>query len=135
MADIICRWRNPSPETIVELVSWLPKEPMPSKEFREYVETDHEGFFHTPYQLACQLALYYEGPDGYIPRFARDITVQEAREYLEYWITRYYAPNPFTKSLKTLTEPIRLIEALVHYLENNGNNGTKNAVTRIPTGN
>ena len=122
MADIICRWRNPSPETIVELVSWLPKEPMPSKEFREYVETDHEGFFHTPYQLACQLALYYEGPDGYIPRFARDITVQEAREYLEYWITRYYAPNPFTKSLKTLTEPIRLIEALVHYLENNGNN-------------
>lgn len=122
MADIICRWRNPSPETIVELVSWLPKEPMPSKEFREYVETEHEGFFHTPYQLACQLALYYEGPDGYIPRFARDITVHEAREYLEYWITRYYAPNPFTKSLKTLAEPIRLIEALVHYLENNGNN-------------
>ena len=122
MADIICRWRNPSPETIVELVSWLPKVPMPSKEFREYVETEHEGFFHTPYQLACQLALYYEGPDGYIPRFARDITVQEAREYLEYWITRYYAPNPFTKSLKTLAEPIRLIEALVHYLENNGNN-------------
>ena len=122
MADIICRWRNPSPETIVELVSWLPKAPMPSKEFREYVETEHEGFFHTPYQLACQLALYYEGPDGYIPRFARDITVQEAREYLEYWITRYYAPNPFTKSLKTLAEPIRLIEALVHYLENNGNN-------------
>lgn len=122
MADIICRWRNPSPETIVELVSWLPKVPMPSKEFREYVETDHEGFFHTPYQLACQLALYYEGPDGYIPRFARDITVQEAREYLEYWIRRYYAPNPFTKSLKTLAEPIRLIEALVHYLENNGNN-------------
>ena len=122
MADIICRWRNPSPETIVELVSWLPKVPMPSKEFREYVETEHEGFFHTPYQLACQLALYYEGPDGYIPRFARDITVQEAREYLEYWIRRYYAPNPFTKSLKTLAEPIRLIEALVHYLENNGNN-------------
>lgn len=122
MADIICRWRNPSPETIVELVSWLPKEPMPSKEFREYVETEHEGFFHTPYQLACQLALYYEGPDGYIPRFARDITVQEAREYLEYWITKYYAPNPFTKSLKTLTEPIKLVEALVHYLESNGDN-------------
>ena len=139
MADIICRWRNPSPETIVELVSWLPKNKMSSKEFREYVETEHEGFFHTPYQLACQLALYYEGQDGYIPRFSRDITVQEAREYLEFWITKYYAPNPFTKSLKTLTVPVRLVEALVKYLEEHGNNiDLKDTLTDIykdPMGN
>ncbi len=120
MADIICRWRNPSPETIVEIVSWLPKKRMSSKEFREYVEADHEGFFHTPYQLACQLALYYEGPDGYIPRFARNITRQEAQQYLEYWVSRYYAPNPFTKSLKTLKEPLLLVESLVRYLEEQG---------------
>lgn len=122
MADIICRWRNPSPETIVEIVSWLPKTPMSSKEFREYVETDHEGFFHTPYQLACQLALYYEGPDGFIPRFSRNITKQEAQQYLEYWVSRYYAPNPFTRSLKTLNEPLLLVESLVKYLEEKGNN-------------
>lgn len=120
MADIICRWRNPSPETIVELVSWLPKKPMSSREFRDYVESHRKDFFHTPCQLACQLALYYEGTDGYIPRFARDITVNEARQYLEYWVSRYYAPNPFTKSLKTLKEPLRLVDSLVKYLENNG---------------
>ena len=61
MADVICRWRNPSPKTVVELVSLLPKKPMSSREFRDYVEAENEDFFHTPYQLACQLGLYYEG--------------------------------------------------------------------------
>ncbi len=139
MADIICRWRNPSPETIVEIVSWLPKTPMSSQEFRDYVETDHEGFFRTPYQLACQLALYYEGTDGYIPRFSRDISKEEAQEYLEYWISRYYAPNPFTKSLKTLKEPVLLVESLVKYLEDKGKSvELKRALTDIykdPMGN
>ena len=64
MADVICRWRNPSPKTVVELVSLLPKKPMSSKEFRKHVEAQEPDFFHTPYQLACQLGLYYEGKDG-----------------------------------------------------------------------
>ena len=139
MADVICRWRNPSPKTVVELVSLLPKKLMSSKEFREHVQAREEDFFRTPYQLACQLGLYYEGKDGYIPRFARDITEEEAKEYLEYWVTRYYAPNPFTRSLTTLTEPVLLVESLVKYLEDNG--GTvelKKALTDIfkdPMGN
>lgn len=120
MADVICRWRNPSPKTVVELVSLLPKKPMSSKEFRKHVEAQEPDFFHTPYQLACQLGLYYEGKDGYIPRFSRDITTQEAQQYLEFWITRYYAPNPFTRSLTTLKEPVLLLESLVKYLEDHG---------------
>ncbi len=120
MADVICRWRNPSPKTVVELVSLLPKTPMSSRDFRDYVEAKNDDFFRTPYQLACQLGLYYEGKDGYIPRFARDITEEEAKDYLAYWVTRYYAPNPFTKSLTTLTEPVLLVESLVKYLEDKG---------------
>ena len=111
MADVICRWRNPSPKTVVELVSLLPKKPMSSKEFRDFVEAKEDDFFHTPYQLACQLGLYYEGKDGFIPRFARDITSQEAQDYLEYWVRRYYAPNPFTRSLTSLEEPVLLVES------------------------
>lgn len=139
MADVICRWRNPSPKTVVELVSLLPKKPMSSREFRDYVEAENEDFFHTPYQLACQLGLYYEGQEGYIPRFARDITTQEAQDYLEYWITRYYAPNPFTRSLSSLKEPVLLLESLVKYLESHGGKAKlKQALTDIfkdPMGN
>lgn len=139
MADVICRWRNPSPKTIVELVSLLPKTPMSSRDFRDYVEAKNDDFFRTPYQLACQLGLYYEGKDGYIPRFARDITEEEAKDYLAYWVTRYYAPNPFTKSLTTLTEPVLLVESLVKYLEDKGGSADlKTALTDIfkdPMGN
>ena len=139
MADVICRWRNPSPKTVVELVSLLPKKPMSSKEFRKHVEAQEPDFFHTPYQLACQLGLYYEGKDGYIPRFSRDITTQEAQQYLEFWITRYYAPNPFTRSLTTLKEPVLLLESLVKYLEYHGGSANlKTALTDIfkdPMGN
>ena len=48
---------------MVELVSLLPKKPMSSKEFRKHVEAQEPDFFHTPYQLACQLGLYYEGKE------------------------------------------------------------------------
>ena len=139
MADVICRWRNPSPKTVVELVSLLPKKPMSSKEFRDFVEAKEDDFFHTPYQLACQLGLYYEGKDGFIPRFARDITIQEAQDYLEYWVRRYYAPNPFTRSLTSLEEPVLLVESLVQYLEDHGGSANLNqALTDIfkdPMGN
>ena len=139
MADVICRWRNPSPKTVVELVSLLPKKTMSSKEFRKHVESQEPDFFHTPYQLACQLGLYYEGKDGYIPRFSRDITAQEAQQYLEFWITRYYAPNPFTRSLTTLIAPVLLLESLVQYLEDHGGSANlKKALTDIikdPMGN
>ena len=58
MADVICRWRNATPKTVCELVKDLPHAQMTSEEFRLKMGDD---FFHTPYQLACQLGLYYEG--------------------------------------------------------------------------
>ncbi len=76
-------------------------------------------FFHTPYQLACQLGLYCEAEDGYYyPRFDHDITEQEAEDYLDMWITRYYVPNPYTGSdgFKGLKTPTYVVKSLYDYV-------------------
>ena len=136
MADVICRWRNATPKTVCEFVQHLPHEQMSSEDFRLRMGND---FFHTAYQLACQLGLYLEDQDKYIPRFTHSITEDEAREYLEHWIQCYYAPNPFSKSLKGLTEPVFVLEELVKYLEQHDSSANlKDALTNIfhdPMGN
>ena len=136
MADVICRWRNATPKTVCEFVLHLPHEQMSSEDFRLRMGND---FFHTAYQLACQLGLYLEDQDKYIPRFTHSITEDEAREYLEHWIQCYYAPNPFTKSLKGLAEPVFVLEELVKYLEQHDSSANlKDALTNIfhdPMGN
>lgn len=97
MADIICRWRNGTPENIVELVNSMPHVKMTHKEFRNSMKDKWGGeFFTSPYQLACQLGLYCEAEDGfYYPRFDHDITRKEAELYLYHWMPRYYVPNPY----------------------------------------
>ena len=98
MADIICRWRNGTPKTVVELVNSMPHNKMTNEAFREFMKHSVWGndFFRTPYQLACQLGLYCEAEDGYYyPRFDHEISEMEAQEYLEYWMPRYYVPNPY----------------------------------------
>ena len=136
MADVICRWRNATPKTVCEFVQHLPHEQMSSEDFRLRMGND---FFHTAYQLACQLGLYLEDQDKNIPRFTHSITEDEAREYLEHWIQCYYAPNPFTKSLKGLAEPVFVLEELVKYLEQHDSSANlKDALTNIfhdPMGN
>lgn len=136
MADVICRWRNATPKTVCEFVQQLPHEQMSTKDFRLRMGND---FFHTAYQLACQLGLYLEDQDKYIPRFTHSITEDEAKEYLEHWIQYYYAPNPFTKSLKGISEPVFVVEELVKYLEqHNSSANLKEALTNIfhdPMGN
>lgn len=136
MADVICRWRNATPKTVCEFVQQLPHEQMSAEDFRLRMGND---FFRTAYQLACQLGLYLEDKDRYIPRFTHSITEDEAKEYLEHWIQCYYAPNPFTKSLKGLSEPVYVVEELVNYLEQHGSSANlKDALTNIfhdPMGN
>ena len=136
MADVICRWRNATPKTVCEFVQQLPHEQMSAENFRLRMGND---FFRTAYQLACQLGLYLEDKDRYIPRFTHSITEDEAKEYLEHWIQCYYAPNPFTKSLKGLSEPVYVVEELVKYLEQHGSSANlKDALTNIfhdPMGN
>ncbi len=122
MADIICRWRNASAKTVCQLVSVLPKEQMSSERFRDIMDkqTLFTDFFHTAYQLACQLGLYCEENGMYIPRFTHDINEEEAESYLSHWIKWYYAPNPFTKSLKASDTPKYLVGELFQYVEEHG---------------
>lgn len=117
MADPICRWRNPYVNTIIELVKALPHEVMTSDRFRTIIEERWPGFLHTPYQLACQVALYYESDDGiYYPRFDHDIDEDEARLYMKNWIHKYYVPNPYTKSMKTLQQPQPFLASIIGYI-------------------
>lgn len=60
MAGPICRWRNPYIQTVIEFIELLPKEELSKERAREIVERDFPDFYRTPYQLACQLVLYYE---------------------------------------------------------------------------
>ena len=117
MADPICRWRNPYVNTIVELVKALPHQEMSSDDFRTIIEERWPGFLHTPYQLACQVGLYYESEDGvYYPRFNHEIDENEAYSYMKKWIARYYVPNPYTKSMKTLQQPQPFLASIIGYV-------------------
>lgn len=121
MADIICRWRNGTPKTVVELVNSMPHEVMSSDRFRDIMSTQWDGdFFRTPYQLACQLGLYYESEDGYFhPRFDHNITTEEAEEYLYHWLPRYYIPNPYIskKGFNDFECPTFFLKTLYEYVK------------------
>ena len=78
-SDPICKWRTASIPTVIELVSWLPKVAMSKSKFRDFMyNTLDFDFFHTAYQLAAQLGLYYEDKGEFIPRFDHDIDEYEA---------------------------------------------------------
>ena len=122
-SDPICKWRTASIETVIELVSYLPKKSMSKDRFRQYMEVFYDGaFFRTPYQLALQLGLYYEDEKEFIPRFDHDITRDEALSYMHKWIQLYYVPNPFTKrGFINVVPSIILINGIAEYLENHPN--------------
>lgn len=122
-SDPICKWRTATVETVVELVSFLPKHAMAKDSFREYMSHCYNGsFFRTPYQLALQMGLYYEDDKQYIPRFDHDITKDEAFAYMHKWARLYYVPNPFTKKgFINIVPSINLVNGLADYLENHPN--------------
>jgi hypothetical protein len=93
---------------------------MLKQDFRNAMSSCYGGaFFRTPYQLALQLALYYEDDKEYIPRFNHDISKAEAAEYMHKWMQRYYVPNPYTKKgFINIVPAINLLYGLVEYLEN-----------------
>lgn len=133
MADIICRWRNSTPETVMELVNSMPHTEISSLSFHEFMKASiyGESFFTTPYQLACQLGLYFDDGTKFHPRFAENIDIDQAQRYLEIWVHKYYAPNPYTKSLKHLQTPVYLVGSLVSYLENHGKTNLTRALEDI----
>lgn len=131
MADAICRWRNGTPKTVVELVNSIPHTKMPIDVFRSYMENRWGGdFFRTPYQLACQLGLYCEAEDGYYyPRFDHDIDESEAENYLFFWLPRYYIPNPYTRKdgFQEIECPTYFLKELYEFAQKNPNCSYKDA--------
>lgn len=121
MADPICRWRNATPETVCEIIEALPKREISEEEFRKVMSKSNFGsdFFHTPYQLACQLALYYIDDNHiYHPRFFENITKEAADEYLHHWFRLYYIPNPYTKKgFDNLSKPQYFEKSLFESLQ------------------
>ena len=125
MADAICRWRNGTPQTVVELVNSIPHTSMPISTFLDFMQNRWDGeFFRSAYQLACQLGLYCEAEDGYYyPRFDHDIDENEAEEYLFFWLPRYYIPNPYTgkDGFHDIECPTYFLKELYEYVRKNPN--------------
>lgn len=121
-SDPICKWRAVSVNNLIEIVTWLPKQAMSKESFRFYMQNHFEGdFFHTAYQLACQMALYYEDEEQYIPRFDHIPSQTEALAYLNKWMSRYYVPNPFTKRGFINIPPMNFVNAIVDYMNDHPN--------------
>jgi hypothetical protein len=98
MADPICRWRNPYIDTVIELINILPSQELSKFEARKIISSRSPyNFFRTPYQLACQLGLYYETEDKFFPKFYHTPNKNEVSKYLKNWILHYSVPNPYTQ--------------------------------------
>lgn len=124
MADPICRWRNSSIKQIMEFNTLFPLCKTNKKVARELVEKRWNilggaDFFTTPYQLAAQMGVYYEDYQNMYPKFSKYISLEEAQQYMRNWGKKYYAPNPYTKSLQQTEKPIIINNFLVNWcLEN-----------------
>lgn len=119
MGDSICKWRTATVPTVVELVHEMPKSILPKDDFLDRMDKSifGKGFRKTAYQLACQLGLYYiNDKNEFIPRFCRDISEDEARAYMEWWVYHYVVPNPYTRSFNDNVEPKLFVETLAMYL-------------------
>ena len=113
MADAICRWRNPYIDTVREFIEVLPKTELEKDQARviiedKWAEKYNNTFFHTAYQLACQLGLYHETNGFYYPKFKYTPTDDELNDYLKNWIVHYTFPNPYTKRLPNTLEPFSI---------------------------
>lgn len=121
MADPICRWRNPSVKQVVEFNGLFPFCAMERNQARSLVEKrwsiiGGSAFFTTPYQLAAEMGMYYEDDTYLYPRFSSLISYEEALEYMLAWGKKYYAPNPYTKSMSYDQTPVIINNFLVNWV-------------------
>lgn len=121
MADPICRWRNSSVKQVVEFNGLFPFCAMERNQARSLVEKrwsiiGGSAFFTTPYQLAAEMGMYYEDDTYLYPRFSSLISYEEALEYMLAWGKKYYAPNPYTKSMSYDQTPVIINNFLVNWV-------------------
>ena len=125
MADPICRWRNSSLKQLNEFNLLFPLVVTKKEEGRAIVERNWsllggKDFFTTPYQLAAQMGVYYEDDTFMYPRFNRLIDLDYCNEYMQHWGRKYYAPNPYAKSMSQDQKPVVIKNFLVNWVLENG---------------
>lgn len=125
MADPICRWRNSSIKQVLEFNSLFPNRPTERVSARRSVELrwamlGGKDFFTTPYQLAAQMAIYYEDDTNIYPQFDKLISLEEANEYITRWAKKYYAPNPYAKSMQQGQKAVVINNFLVNWVIEHG---------------
>lgn len=125
MADPICRWRNSSLKQVMEFNSLFPTAPVDKVFGRDVVNKnwsllDGSDFFTTPYQLAAQMGLYYEDETMMYPRFDKRISLKEGNDYMRQWGRNYYAPNPYTRSMRLTEKPVVINNFLVNWVLEKG---------------
>ncbi len=104
--------------TVKELIALLPKEELPQGQAREIVRRNNPyrvDFYKTPYQLACQLGLYYETNERYFPKFFATPSDEDLLRYLTNWIVHYSVPNPYTNGFNQL-QPFSVHSAVCRML-------------------
>ena len=135
MADPICRWRNSSIKQVMEFNALFPFRPTERFTVRRIVEErwsmlGGKDFFTTPYQLAAQMAIYYEDETNIYPRFDKYISIEEANVYINRWGKNYYAPNPYTKSMQQGQKAVVINNFLVNWVIDNGDRCSFNEALR-----
>ena len=125
MADPICRWRNSSLKQLNEFNLLFPLKPISKTEGRAIVAHNWSllggsDFFTTPYQLAAQMGIYYEDDSIMYPRFDRYIDLDCCNKYMQNWGRNYYAPNPYTKSMRQTHKPVVINKYLVNWITEKG---------------
>ena len=105
----------------MEFNSLFPLRSIEKNEGRRIVEKNWallggSSFFTTPYQLAAQMGLYYEDDVYMYSRFDKLVSLDEGLTYLNNWGKRYYAPNPYTKSMQQDRTPVVINNFLVNWV-------------------
>ncbi len=111
-SNIICRVSNITPEMVCRYVKRLPKQIMTESRFRSIMG---KSWFQNEHQAPEQWGLYYIDGINYYPRFDRDISLQEAKDYIYHWMRNLIVINPYTR-FKT-TNDSKFVVSIVHQLE------------------
>lgn len=90
----MCRIANPTPDKVCEFVHRMPKHKIPKVLFQKIMG---KKWFANEHQAPEQWGLYYLDDCYFYPRFNRDITLHEAKIYMEGWLKRLIVINPYTR--------------------------------------
>lgn len=63
------------------------------------IKNDKDGYKRTAYQFACQVGIENKGNECFeVNQYLFMLNDEDLKKYLNFWISTYYAPNPYVKS-------------------------------------